>query len=235
MMIQILEEWCRENHITITENQKANFEIYSKMLVEWNEKMNLTAITEESEIAVRHFIDSISILKYIDIKPDASLIDIGTGAGFPGIPVKIMRSDIKLTLLDSLNKRLIFLSELCRAIGINADIVHARAEEYAQKAGYRESFDYAVSRAVANLPSLCEYCIPYVKKGGMFIAMKGSDAENEIALSGKAINTLGGHLEKVHGFVLPDQSRRNIIVISKIADTPEKYPRRGTKISKNPL
>ena len=235
MMIQILEEWCRENHITITENQKANFEIYSKMLVEWNEKMNLTAITEESEIAVRHFIDSISVLKYIDINPSASVIDIGTGAGFPGIPIKIMRPDIRLTLLDSLNKRLVFLSELCKTIGISAEIVHARAEEYAQKAEYRESFDYAVSRAVANLPSLCEYCIPYVKKSGTFISMKGSEAENEIALSANAISILGGHLENVYRFVLPDESRRRIIVISKVSHTPAKYPRRGTKISKNPL
>ncbi len=235
MMIQIIEKWCSENNIPITDRQKADFKIYAKMLVEWNEKMNLTAITEDDEIAVKHFIDSISILKYIDLKPNASVIDIGTGAGFPGIPLKIMRPDMKLTLLDSLNKRLIFLAEICKAMGISADIVHARAEECARKSGYRESFDYAVSRAVANLPALCEYCMPYVKKGGMFISMKGSDAENELALADNAINVLGGHLENVHQFVLPDESRRSIISIFKISDTPETYPRRGTKISKHPL
>ena len=234
-MIQILEKWCLENHIEITDQQKKCFEIYAKMLVEWNEKMNLTAITKEDEIAVKHFIDSISILKYIDIKADSSVIDIGTGAGFPGIPLKIMYPDIKLTLLDSLNKRLIFISEVCKATNINANIVHARAEEYARKAGYRESFDYVVSRAVANLPSLCEYCIPYVKKGGMFISMKGAEAEKEILISGNAINILGGNLENVHQFTLPDDSQRSIIAISKISATPEKYPRRGVKISKEPL
>ena len=234
-MIQILEKWCLENHIEITDRQKKCFEIYAKMLVEWNEKMNLTAITKEDEIAVKHFIDSISILKYIDIKDDSSVIDIGTGAGFPGIPLKIMYPDIKLTLLDSLNKRLIFISEVCKATNINANIVHARAEEYARKAGYRESFDYVVSRAVANLPSLCEYCIPYVKKGGMFISMKGAEAEKEILISGNAINILGGNLENVHQFTLPDDSQRSIIAISKISATPEKYPRRGVKISKEPL
>lgn len=235
MMIQILEKWCLENNIAITDSQKASFELYSKMLVEWNQKMNLTAITAENEIAVRHFIDSISVLKYITIKPNASVIDIGTGAGFPGIPIKIMRPDIRLTLLDSLNKRLIFLSELCKAMDINADIIHARAEEYAKKTEYREVFDYVVSRAVAGLPSLCEYCIPYVKKGGIFVSMKGSDAEYEMELAGNAINILGGRLENVYRFSLPDESQRSIIVVSKISGTPEKYPRRCTKISKNPL
>ena len=235
MMIQILEKWCLENNFTMTDSQKTNFEIYSKMLVEWNEKMNLTAITEVNEIAVKHFIDSISVLKYIDIKQGANVIDIGTGAGFPGIPIKIMRPDIHLTLLDSLNKRLIFLSELCKAMHISAEMIHARAEDYAQKAEYRETFDYVVSRAVANLPALCEYCIPYAKKGGIFVSMKGSEAENELALSENAIDTLGGHLENIYRFVLPDGSKRSIITISKISCTPERYPRRGTKISKNPL
>lgn len=167
MLIQILEKWCGENNIAINDKQKSAFEIYAGMLIEWNKKMNLTAITAENEIAVKHFIDSISVLKYINLKPNADLVDIGTGAGFPGIPLKIMRPDIKLTLLDSLNKRLIFLEEVCKAINLKADIIHARAEELSQNPEYREKFDYAVSRAVANLPSLCEYCIPYIKNGGM--------------------------------------------------------------------
>lgn len=235
MLIQILEKWCRENDISLSDKQKENFLIYEKMLVEWNEKMNLTAITEENQIAVKHFIDSISVLKFVEIKMNSSVIDIGTGAGFPGIPLKIMRPDIKLTLLDSLNKRLIFLGEVCRAINESADIIHARAEEYSRKSEYREKFDYAVSRAVANLPSLCEYCIPYVKRGGMFISMKGSDGENELEVSKNAIEVLGGRSDGIHSFTLPDGSMRTIISVSKISATPSEYPRRGTKISKNPL
>ena len=235
MLIQILEKWCLKNGISINDEQKSKFAIYSKMLEEWNKKMNLTAITQEDEVAVKHFIDSISVLKYIDIKSEASVIDIGTGAGFPGIPLKIIRPDIKLTLLDSLNKRLIFLSEVCRAINLEAEIVHARAEEYGQKPEWREKFDYVVSRAVANLPSLCEYCIPYVKKGGMFISMKGSDGKNELLLAQNAIKLLGGELDNIYHFELPDENGRTIIAISKVYRTPDKYPRRGTKIVRNPL
>lgn len=235
MLIQLLDNWCRNNAISLTDTQKSAFEIYAKMLVEWNEKMNLTAITAEDDIAVKHFIDSISILKYIDINPNAKLIDIGTGAGFPGIPLKIMRPDIELTLLDSLNKRLLFLDEVCKAINVTAKTIHARAEEYSQKPEYREKFDYAVSRAVANLPALCEYCIPYIKKNGLFISMKGSDGENELSLAKNAIAVLGGQADKLHTFTLPDNSTRTIITIKKITATPSKYPRRGTKISKNPL
>ena len=235
MLIQILEKWCSQNNIFISDKQKADFQIYSEMLVEWNQKMNLTAITSEDEIAVKHFIDSISVLKYIDLKQNAKLIDIGTGAGFPGIPIKIMRPDINLTLLDSLNKRLVFLDEVCRKINIEADIIHARAEELSNNSDYREKFDYAVSRAVSNLPSLCEYCIPYIKKGGIFISMKGSDGENELLLAQNAVKLLGGKSDNIYNFQLPDGSSRTIITVSKISITPSKYPRRGTKISKNPL
>ena len=197
MLIQILENWCVENNIPINEKQKSDFEIYAKMLVEWNKKMNLTSITQENEIAIKHFIDSISVIKYLNLNKNASLIDIGTGAGFPGIPIKIMYPDMKLTLLDSLNKRLIFLNEVCNLINVKADIVHARAEELSQKDNYREKFDYAISRAVANLPSLCEYCMPYVKKGGLFISMKGSDGEKELSLAKNAVSVLGGKFEKL--------------------------------------
>ena len=235
MLIQILENWCVENNIPINEKQKSDFEIYAKMLVEWNKKMNLTSITQENEIAIKHFIDSISVIKYLNLNKNASLIDIGTGAGFPGIPIKIMYPDMKLTLLDSLNKRLIFLNEVCNLINVKADIVHARAEELSQKDNYREKFDYAISRAVANLPSLCEYCMPYVKKGGLFISMKGSDGEKELSLAKNAVSVLGGKFEKLYQFYLPDESMRSIITISKVSTTPAKYPRRGTKISKNPL
>ena len=235
MLIQILENWCIENNIPISEKQKSYFEIYAGMLEKKKKKMNLTSITQENEIAVKHFIDSISVIKYIDLHKEASLIDIGTGAGFPGIPIKIMYPDIKLTLLDSLNKRLIFLDEVCRKLDITAELKHGRAEEAGRDVNFREKYDIAVSRAVANLPALCEYCLPFVKVGGRFISMKGPDGENELATAEKAFNILGGNVENLFGTELPDSSRRTIISIKKISSTPDKYPRRGTKISKNPL
>lgn len=235
MISEILEKWCSENSVLLSDKQNSDFETYADLLVEWNKKMNLTAITEENEIAVKHFIDSISVLKYADIKNGASVIDIGTGAGFPGIPLKIMRNDIELTLLDSLNKRLIFLENVCQNLDIKAKLIHSRAEEGSHKPELREKFDIAISRAVANLPSLCEYCMPYVKVGGKFISMKGSDGENELENSKAAIRILGGETEKIEHLVLPDGSSRTIITIIKTSPTPSKYPRRGTKISKQGL
>lgn len=235
MISEILEKWCSENSIPISEKQKSHFQKYAKLLVEWNEKINLTAITQDNEIAVKHFIDSISLLKYADIKKSASVIDIGTGAGFPGIPIKIIRSDINLTLLDSLNKRLIFLDEVCKQLDVNANLIHSRAEEGSLKPELREKYDIAVSRAVANLPSLCEYCMPYVKVGGIFVSMKGSDGENELENAQNAIRLLGGRTEKIEHLTLPDDSSRTIITVRKITSTPSKYPRRSTKINKLPL
>lgn len=235
MISELLEKWCAENSIDISDKQKSDFETYAKLLVEWNEKINLTAITEQNEIAVKHFIDSISVLKYADIKENSSVIDIGTGAGFPGIPLKIMRGDIELTLLDSLNKRLIFLEDVCKNINIESKLVHSRAEEGSQKPEFREKYDVAVSRAVANLPALCEYCMPYVKVGGVFISMKGSDGENELENAKNAINILGGKTEKIETLRLPDDSTRTIITIRKIKNTPAKYPRRSVKINKQPI
>ena len=228
-----VKSWCSENNSLITQQQIEQFEKYASLLQQWNEKMNLTAITDDEGIAIKHFIDSISLLKYYDVK--GRVIDIGTGAGFPGVPLKIMRPDIELTLLDSLNKRLVFLDEVCRQIGISAELVHSRAEEGSRKPEYREKFDLAVSRAVANLPALCEYCLPYVKGGGAFISLKGPDAENEIEAAEKAFNILGGKVENSERFLLPDGSSRTLIYISKIRPTPEKYPRRGQKINKNPI
>lgn len=233
MISEIIKKWCSENNIVISDNQLAQFEKYAALLKEWNEKMNLTAITDDEGIAVRHFIDSISLLKFYNIK--GKVIDIGTGAGFPGIPLKIMRPEIELTLLDSLNKRLVFLDEVCRELKIKAELIHARAEEYSLKPEYREKYDFALSRAVANLPALCEYCIPYVKKGGMFISMKGPDGENELNASANAIKILGGKSTGITELTLPDGSSRMIIPITKENTTPAKYPRRGQKINKNPL
>ncbi len=235
MITELLNKWCAENNIPISSGQTAAFEKYASLLVEWNKKINLTAITEESEIAVKHFIDSISLLKAVDIRTDASLIDIGTGAGFPGIPLKIMRPDIKLTLLDSLNKRLIFLDDVCSSLGIEAELIHGRAEELSQNKKYREKFDYAVSRAVANLPALCEYCIPYVRVDGSFAAMKGPDGQAELEAASKAISTLGCTVSKTETFTLPDNISRTIIELRKVSPTPPAYPRRSTKINKSPI
>ncbi|MDD6489823.1 MAG: 16S rRNA (guanine(527)-N(7))-methyltransferase RsmG [Clostridia bacterium] len=235
MISEILEKWCAENNILISDTQKQKFETYAKLLLEWNEKINLTAITEDTEVAVKHFIDSITLLKYADIKENASVIDIGTGAGFPGIPLKIMRDDINLTLLDSLNKRLVFLDEVCNTIDIKAQTVHSRAEEGGQNPKFREKYDVAVSRAVANLPALCEYCMPYVKVGGVFVSMKGSDGENELENAKNAISVLGGKIENCEKLTLPDGSTRTIITIKKINPIPQKYPRRSVKINKQPL
>lgn len=235
MIGETVKQWCIENKIAISDQQTAAFEKYAELLIEWNQKMNLTAITEPNEIAVKHFIDSISLLKFAEIKNGASVIDIGTGAGFPGIPLKIMRPDIQLTLLDSLNKRLIFLDEVCRNLAVSAELIHARAEEYGQKTEYRERYDIAVSRAVANLPALCEYCIPYVKVGGVFYAMKGADGENELKNAANAISLLGGTSREILSLSLPDNSKRTFIIIDKIKNTSTKYPRRGVKINKKTL
>ena len=158
-----------------------------------------------------------------------------TGAGFPGIPIKIMRPDIKLTLLDSLNKRLIFLDDVCSSLGIEAELIHGRAEELSQNKKYREKFDYAVSRAVANLPALCEYCIPYVRVDGSFAAMKGPDGQAELEAASKAISTLGCTVSKTETFTLPDNISRTIIELRKVSPTPPAYPRRSTKINKSPI
>ena len=231
----LLESWCSENQLTISPEQLQHFEAYASLLVSWNEKMNLTAITDPKEIAVKHFIDSISLLTCCNLPADARLMDIGTGAGFPGIPLKIMRPDLRLTLLDSLNKRLIFLNEVCKDLGLEAELLHARAEEFGQKPEYREQYDIVVSRAVANLPALCEFCLPYVKVGGSFISMKGPDGEHELSLAAHAISQLGGKLQSLQTLRLPDESVRMIISIQKISPAPSKYPRRGVKISKSPL
>ncbi len=235
MITDILNKWCAENGIAVTAAQTAAFEKYADLLIEWNQKMNLTAITEKSEIAVKHFIDSISLLKTVEIPENSSLIDIGTGAGFPGIPLKIMRPDIELTLLDSLNKRLLFLEEVCSELNIKAALIHGRAEELSRDKKYRESFDIAVSRAVANLPALCEYCIPYIKVGGSFAAMKGPDGKAELEAASNAVKILGCTVAKVDTFPLPDNISRTIIELKKLSMTPPEYPRRSTKINKNPI
>ena len=219
--------------IKLPDEQLNEFYEYMQLLLEWNEKMNLTAITDPEEVIKKHFVDSITIKKYI--KEKSRLIDVGTGAGFPGIPLKIVDKSIKLTLLDSLNKRINFLNEIIEKLNLKeVNTIHSRAEEYA-KNKVRESYDVAVSRAVADLPILLEYLMPYVKLNGICICMKGPKAQKELERSKKAINILGGKLEKVEKITIDEEMERNLIIIRKIKDTPNKYPRKAGIPTKNPI
>ena len=236
MIKNLLQNYIKEYKITLTENQYEQFQKYFELLAEWNEKMNLTAITDESGVALKHFADSLSLLNFVDIPQNSSLADVGTGAGFPGVVLKIARPDIKLTLIDSLNKRLVFLGEVCAQLGIEAELIHSRAEDGARDEKLRESFDFAVSRAVARMNVLSEYCLPYVKVGGAFCAMKGAQANEEFKESLNAINTLGGKLEKKYFFELPENGgERAIAVVRKVKNTPQKYPRQSGKIKAKAL
>lgn len=212
------------------------FKKYFDLLVEWNEKMNLTAITDVNGVAIKHFADSLTFFNYVDVPKGASIIDVGTGAGFPGVVLKIARPDIKLTLLDSLNKRLNFLSVVLQSLDLDANLVHSRAEDGAKNPKYREKFDFAVSRAVARLNVLGEYCLPYVEVGGKFVALKGPDAEEEITAAKSAIAQLGGKISSINKFDLPNnEGNRVIATIDKIKNTPKQFPRSSSKIKSNPL
>lgn len=221
--------------ITLSEIQLKQFYNYMNLLIEWNKKINLTAITEPNEIILKHFVDSLTISKYIS--DGTRVVDVGTGAGFPGIPLKIYRQDIEITLLDSLQKRINFLDEVIRELNLEKiETVHSRVEDFGKDKKYREKFDIATSRAVANLATLSEYLLPLVKVGGKAISMKGSLIEEELELSKNAIKILGGKVEKVDEFDLPNSDiSRNIILINKIKETPNKYPRKAGEPSKKPL
>lgn len=208
---------------------------YMKNLLEWNTKINLTAITEQKEIILKHFIDSLTIHSYIEEKN--TIMDVGTGAGFPGIPIKIIKKDCNITLLDSLNKRIMFLRDSIDKLGLeHIEAVHARAEEVGREVKYREKYDIVVSRAVAPLNILVEYLIPFVKVGGKVICMKGPKIEEELKQAQKAINQLGGTIDKIDNLKLPDtEIERNIILIKKWKNTPKEYPRKAGIPSKNPI
>lgn len=236
MIKDLLLNFIKDYKITLTENQYEQFQKYFELLVEWNEKMNLTAITDENGVALKHFADSLSLLNFVDIPQNSTLADVGTGAGFPGVVLKIARPDIKLTLIDSLNKRLVFLNEVCSQLGIDAELIHSRAEDGARDEKLRESFDFVASRAVARMNVLSEYCLPYVKVGGAFCAMKGAQANEEFKESLNAINTLGGKLENKYFFELPENGgERAIAVVRKVRNTPQKYPRQSGRIKAKAL
>lgn len=231
---EVLFNGMKKFNINLTDNQIEKFNIYCQLLIEWNNKMNLTAIKEPQEIAIKHFVDSCTVLNYVGIKENAKIIDIGTGAGFPGIPLKILRDDLNVTLLDSLNKRLVFLNEVADKLGIVVETVHGRAEDFGRNDNYREKFDIAISRAVAPLNVLSEYCIPFVRNGGKFISMKGPNVQQEVDQSKKAVKILGGKYKNIVQFNIEDNSR-SIVIIDKVTATPFTYPRHGSKISKKPL
>ncbi|WP_291569894.1 16S rRNA (guanine(527)-N(7))-methyltransferase RsmG [Clostridium sp. UBA4548] len=233
----ILNEASNNEGLELNEDKYNKFIKYKELIKEWNEKINLTAITEDDEIIQKHFIDSIKVFKCEELKNAKKIIDIGTGGGFPGIPMKIINPASKIVLLDSLNKRINFLNEVIRELGLeNIDTIHGRAEDFAQEIKYREKFDAAVSRAVANLAVLSEFCLPYVKVGGYFVALKGPAIDEEMKDAKNAIKLLGGEVERILKVDIEGSDlNHNLVVIKKIKDTPKKYPRKAGMVTKNPL
>lgn len=232
--IDFIKKKSLEIGIDLSQESIDRFLKYMAMLKEWNEKINLTAIIEEKEIILKHFIDSLTIFNFVN--DNDKVIDIGTGAGFPGIPLRITKN-INLTLLDSLNKRIIFLENVINELNLdNVECIHGRTEDVARQKKYREVYEVATARAVARLNVLAEYCLPYVKINGLFICMKGPDAYEEIEEANKAIGILGGKIEKIEELTLPSTDiKRTIIVIKKVKKSPDIYPRKAGKPSKDPI
>lgn len=237
MDYQILEQKLGELGIKQDQNQLERFHKFYQLLIEWNKVMNLTGITEYEDVVEKHFVDSLSIIKAIDLSRIHTVIDVGTGAGFPGIPLKIAFPHLRVVLLDSLNKRIKFLDEVIFQLGLTEICtIHGRAEEYARKEEYREQFDLCVSRAVANLSTLSEYCLPYIQVGGIFIPYKSGEIDDEVEQSKKAVRILGGNIKEVMKFELPGTDiHRSFVLIHKEQHTQKKYPRKAGIPAKEPL
>ena len=236
-LLDMLVKGAEDLGVSLDETACSRFMTYQKLLLEWNEKMNLTAITEEKEIIIKHFLDSISLLAYLDMKENTSLLDLGTGAGFPGLPLLIARPDFSLSLLDSLQKRLTFLQQVSQALELpSVSCLHGRAEDLGKDPLYRESFDICVSRAVAPFPILCEWCLPFVRVGGLFAAMKGPDVVKELSQTERAVEVLGGEIKSMKKVTLPfSDITHTIIFIKKLRQTPTQYPRKPGVAKKNPI
>ncbi|MBQ7739715.1 MAG: 16S rRNA (guanine(527)-N(7))-methyltransferase RsmG [Eubacterium sp.] len=230
----LLEKYAREIEVELDNNAISRFEVYAGELIGTNRKYNLTAITDPDEIVVKHFIDSLIILKYFDLDYKTKIIDIGSGAGFPGIPLLIAKDNqLKVTFLDSVRKKLLFIENALRSTGMEGELLCMRAEDAGKKEEYREKFDVATARAVASMSALCEYCLPFVKLGGYFIALKGSG--DELSSAENAIKTLGGEIESNVSYKLPNGDSRTMVIIKKISQTPTEYPRKAKKITTKPL
>ena len=231
------EKGLYELGINLSLKQREQFDKYYELLIEWNKVMNLTGITEYDEVNLKHFIDSLSVVRVVDMKSVKRVIDVGTGAGFPGIPLKIAFPDTEILLLDSLNKRVKFLNEVITTLGLeNITAIHGRAEDIAKNKSYREQFDLCVSRAVANLSTLCEYSLPFLWISGSFVSYKGEYSENEIKQAEKAVDILGGKISKIDRFKLPGTDMgRSLIKIDKVKKTPGKYPRKAGLPAKEPI
>lgn len=228
-----LRSLALQSGIELDQTALDRFDTYAELLVEWNGKMNLTAITEPEEIEVKHFLDCLMLPKYFDLGNTKTVIDVGAGAGFPSVPLLIYNPDLCLTMMDAINKRLTFLDTAIHAIGLEANLVHARAEDSGQDKNYREMFDLATARAVAPMNVLAEYCLPFVKVGGYFVALKGSNDDTEQAK--EAITTLGGEVVSNVSYKLNGTEPRSIVVVKKISQTPTQFPRKAKKISAKPL
>ena len=233
--ICLLQQYAAEYNLTLTDSQLSQIDQYAGLLVEWNQKMNLTAITEPSEMLVKHYLDSLLLLDAVDLPNAAKVVDVGCGAGFPSMPCLIARPDLKLTLLDSLNKRLTFLKEVGSVLNLQPEYLHGCAEEIGRKKEYREQYQLATARAVAHLAELSEYCLPFVQPGGMFAALKGYDVEEELQEAKKAISLMGGEIVDIKKYQLPMDNKRSIVLIKKISQTSTKYPRISAKIAKAPI
>ncbi len=227
---------CSEFGVEITDEIKNRLNLYGNLLLEWNEKMNLTAIKEPEEVLFKHFYDCILFFKNVEIPENATVADVGTGAGFPGMVLKIVRPDLEVTLIDSLNKRLVFLNEVISVLGLKGiKTVHSRAEDAGKNPLYREKFQVVTARAVASMPVLLEYCLPLVENGGMFVGMKGPSVEEELKVCDNALKVLGGRKPQIFTETLTGDEKRAFVLCKKISQTPSKYPRKPSDISKRPL